>query len=115
MIGLVKKYASSQINNGPFPDRYNSQNGQTSTFVDRTVVGGHFALVCYPTIPIQSVNESPHLAFIQLLVPDVKQGSITSNSGPNGTSDGHNSGAASGGPPVLPVVLALTVLACTLY
>ena len=45
IIKLVKKYASSGINNKPFPDRYNSENGQAATFEDRSVVGGHFALV----------------------------------------------------------------------
>jgi hypothetical protein len=45
MIGLVKKYVSSGINSGPFPDRYNSANGKMATFVDRTVAGGHFAVV----------------------------------------------------------------------
>jgi hypothetical protein len=44
MISLVKKYVTSGINSGPFPDRYNSVNGQMATFMDRTVVGGHFAL-----------------------------------------------------------------------
>ena len=45
MITLVKKYVSSGINSGAFPDRYNSANGQMATFLVRTVVGGHFALV----------------------------------------------------------------------
>jgi hypothetical protein len=45
MIGLVKKYTSSRLNNRPFPDRYNSTNGQMITFYDRSAVGGHFALV----------------------------------------------------------------------
>ena len=45
IIKLVKKYASSGINNKPFPDRYSSVNGQAATFEDRSVVGGHFALV----------------------------------------------------------------------
>ena len=45
LITLVKRYVSSGINSGPFPDRYNSANGQMATFTDRTVVGGHFALV----------------------------------------------------------------------
>ena len=47
MIGLVMKYAGSEgLNNNPFPDEYNSGNGQMNTVYDRTVVGGHFALVC---------------------------------------------------------------------
>ena len=46
MIGLVEKYASSEgLNNNPFPDEYDSGNGQMGTVYDRTVVGGHFALV----------------------------------------------------------------------
>ena len=45
MITLIAKYASSRLNNLPFPDRYNSVNGQMIEFSDRTVVGGHFALV----------------------------------------------------------------------
>lgn len=45
MITLVKKYASSKINDGPFPDRYSSENGKMVTFENRAVVGGHFALV----------------------------------------------------------------------
>ena len=45
MIARVKKYASSGINSGPFPDRYDSENGKGIAFEDRTVVGGHFALV----------------------------------------------------------------------
>jgi len=46
MISLVKKYASSRLNDGPFPDRYSSENGRMVTFENRAVVGGHFALVC---------------------------------------------------------------------
>ena len=49
IIRLVRKYASSRLNNRPFPDRYNSSNGQMYTFSDRTVVGGHFAPVCFST------------------------------------------------------------------
>jgi len=45
MITLVKKYASSKLNDGPFPDRYNSETGKMATFENRAVVGGHFALV----------------------------------------------------------------------
>ena len=45
MITLVKKYASSRVNDGPFPDRYNSETGKMVTFENRAVVGGHFALV----------------------------------------------------------------------
>lgn len=45
MIGLIKTYVSSRINSRPLPDRYSSVNGQMGTFADRTVVGGHFALV----------------------------------------------------------------------
>jgi len=45
MITLVKKYASSKLNDGPFPDRYNSESGKMATFENRAVVGGHFALV----------------------------------------------------------------------
>ena len=50
LISLVKKYASSRLNNRPFPDRYNSANGQMGTANDRTVVGGHFALVRRSTL-----------------------------------------------------------------
>ena len=47
MIGLIRKYASSEgLNSDPFPDEYDSISGQMGTFYDRTVVGGHFALVC---------------------------------------------------------------------
>lgn len=49
LISLVKKYASSGINSAPFPDRYDSGTGLMAAFVDRTVVGGHFALVRYLT------------------------------------------------------------------
>jgi len=45
MITLVRKYASSRENDGPFPDRYNSETGKMATFENRAVVGGHFALV----------------------------------------------------------------------
>ena len=45
MIERVRDFASSKINDGPFPDRYNSQTGQMIDFEDRAVVGGHFALV----------------------------------------------------------------------
>jgi len=45
MITLVKKYASSRLNDGPFPDRYSSETGKMATFENRAVVGGHFALV----------------------------------------------------------------------
>lgn len=51
MIGLVKKFASSRINNLPFPDRYNSTSGQMNTLYDRTVVGGHFGIVCFALPP----------------------------------------------------------------
>ena len=45
MITLVKKYASSRLNNNPFPDRYSSESGNMVTFENRAVVGGHFAPV----------------------------------------------------------------------
>ena len=45
MIGLVKKYASSGLNELPFPDRYSSETGEMVAFSNRAVVGGHFALV----------------------------------------------------------------------
>jgi hypothetical protein len=45
MINLVKKYASSGLLSNPFPDRYNSVTGLMKTDYDRTIVGGHFALV----------------------------------------------------------------------
>ena len=45
MISLIVKYASSRLNNLPFPDRYDSESGKMVEFSDRTVVGGHFALV----------------------------------------------------------------------
>ena len=52
MIGLVEKYASSEgLNNNPFPDEYDSGNGQMGTVYDRTVVGGHFALVRRSSLP----------------------------------------------------------------
>ncbi|KAF9784530.1 hypothetical protein BJ322DRAFT_1109249 [Thelephora terrestris] len=85
MISLVEKYVSSRINIGPFPDRYNSENGQAAAFLDRTVVGGHFTL---------------------LLVPDVLQGGTNGSGGNNG---GNNGGAATGGLPGLPVAFALFV------
>ena len=52
MIGLVEKYAGSEgLNNNPFPDEYDSGNGQMGTVYDRTVVGGHFALVRRSSLP----------------------------------------------------------------
>ena len=45
MIARIKSYASSRLNDGPFPDRYDSENGAMVDFEDRAVVGGHFALV----------------------------------------------------------------------
>ena len=52
MISLVEKYASSEgLNSDPFPDEYDSGNGQMGTVYDRTVVGGHFALVCRSSLP----------------------------------------------------------------
>ena len=45
MIARVKGYASSRINDGPFPDRYDSESGKMVAFENRAVVGGHFALV----------------------------------------------------------------------
>lgn len=51
MISLVKKYASSGLNNNPFPDRYNSANGRMNAYYDRSVVGGHFALVRRSSVP----------------------------------------------------------------
>ena len=62
MIGLVKKYASSRLNNRPFPDRYNSTNGQMNTFSGRTAVGGHFALVRFLDCP-------PYLKYSGLILP----------------------------------------------
>lgn len=52
MIGLITKYISSRLNNRPFPDRYNSTNGQMISFYDRSVVGGHFALVRFSTLSL---------------------------------------------------------------
>ena len=46
MIALVKKYASSGLNDLPFPDMYDSETGKMDTFKNRAVVGGHFAPVC---------------------------------------------------------------------
>ncbi|KAF9782924.1 hypothetical protein BJ322DRAFT_182136 [Thelephora terrestris] len=93
MIGLVKKYASSRINNLAFPDRYNSLNGQMSTYYGRTVVGGHFA---------------------PLIVSQV-QGNSTNSSGGNnnGGKSGNTSGEHPIGSPVLPV--AVTMLAALVY
>ena len=51
MISRVKGYASSRVKDGPFPDRYNSENGKMVAFENRAVVGGHFALVCH-SIPL---------------------------------------------------------------
>jgi len=45
MIARVKNYASSGINNGPVPDRYDSEEGKMVASENRAVVGGHFALV----------------------------------------------------------------------
>lgn len=45
MISLVKKYVSSGLNDGAFPDTYSSETGKMTTFENRAVVGGHFALV----------------------------------------------------------------------
>jgi len=47
MVMLVKKYVSSRINGGPFPDRYSSEDGKMASFENRAVVGGHFALVSF--------------------------------------------------------------------
>jgi len=81
MIGLVRKYAGSEgLNNDPFPDEYNSVNGQRNTVYDRSVVGGHFAL---------------------LLVPEVL--GSTNSSGVNGKNDGR----PTTGSPTLRVVLTV--------
>lgn len=83
MIDLVNKFASSRINNRPFPDRYNSTSGQTGTgFYDRSVVGGHFAL---------------------LFAPQIQGG--TNSSGSNGGKSGNNGGVI--GVPILPMALAV--------
>ncbi|KAF9790927.1 hypothetical protein BJ322DRAFT_417052 [Thelephora terrestris] len=89
MIKLVSKYASSGINSKPFPDRYSSQNGQAATFEDRSVVGGHFAL---------------------LLVPDLKQGFTNGSSNSTGDNGGKSGGAAVAVPPVLPMILTSFVM-----
>jgi len=88
LIGLVKKYVSSGINSGPFPDRYNSANGEMATFVDRTVVGGHFAL---------------------LIVPDVVQGGSNGSAGTTGTDGKGNGGVAITVSPALTIALTLFV------
>jgi len=88
MIGLIKKYASSEgLNNDPFPDEYDSETGQMGAFYDRTVVGGHFAL---------------------LLVPEVL-GSTSRSSGGNAENDGR----PTTGSPTIPVLL--TVFAALTY
>jgi len=92
MIGLVKKFASSRLNNLPFPDRYNSVNGQMSTYYGRTVVGGHFAL---------------------LLASEV-QGSTNSNSSnSNGSKNGDNGGELRAGSPTFPI--AITAFAVVIF
>jgi len=87
MIGLIKTYVSSRINSRPLPDRYSSVNGQMGTFADRTVVGGHFAL---------------------LLVPTIQPGGSNNSDG----SSGKNSGATAA---VSPVLTALTLLVTLVY
>lgn len=109
MIHFVKLYLSSSTNNRPFPDRYSSVNGQMATFVDRTVVGGHFALVRRSALSrFRYVRELIYLILesVQLLVPDVQQGSTNSSGGTNG---GIKSGEAATAPPVLSVGLMLLI------
>jgi hypothetical protein len=62
MIKLVSKYASSGINNKPFPDRYSSENGQAATFEDRSVVGGHFALVRHSALSSTRLSHGIYFA-----------------------------------------------------
>ncbi|KAF9791272.1 hypothetical protein BJ322DRAFT_439174 [Thelephora terrestris] len=92
MISLVKKYVTSGINSGPFPDRYNSVNGQMATFMDRTVVGGHFAL---------------------LIVPDVMQGGSSGGNGTNGSNNDKSGGVSTAVSP--PLTIAFTLLATIIY
>jgi len=92
MINFIKKYASSGINSAPFPDRYDSGTGQMGAFVDRTVVGGHFAL---------------------LLVPELTQAS--SNGSNAGGNNGRNGDRPTPGSPALPATLTLLIaLTCVL-
>ncbi|KAF9782928.1 hypothetical protein BJ322DRAFT_182840 [Thelephora terrestris] len=94
MINLVKKYASSGLLSNPFPDRYNSVTGLMKTDYDRTIVGGHFAL---------------------LLVPEV-QGSTNGGGGNNGNKNG---GTGSELPicfPTLPMALTMLIaFVCVLF
>jgi len=90
MIGRVKDFASSRINDGPFPDRYNYQTGQTVDFEDRPVVGGHFAL---------------------LLVPNVV--ATNGSSGGGGSNGGNGSNSAGAVSPTL--TMALTSFVALIY
>ena len=67
MIARVKKYASSRINDGPFPDRYNSETGQMVAFENRPVVGGHFALVRHSISLTWGTYEMIYLVLFSLL------------------------------------------------
>lgn len=69
MITLVKKYASSELNGRPFPDWYDSETGEMSTFENRVVVGGHFALVRRLMPPLWGVRGLTPLVFSSSLCP----------------------------------------------
>ena len=74
MITLVKKYASSRINDGPFPDRYSSENGKVVSFENRAVVGGHFALVRRLVSMPRGAWELIHLILFSSLFPVSRMG-----------------------------------------
>lgn len=107
MIALVKKYASSRLNDLPFPDRYNSETGNMTTFYNRAVVGGHFALVC--CLQFIGVLGADSTVSLKLLVPDVKKGDTNSGGGGGGDNGGggggNNGGTAMPACPAVPMAL----------
>jgi len=111
MVTRVMKYASSRLNDGPFPDRYSSETGKMITFENRAVVGGHFALV-RRLLSFECLVTDSSIS-LKLLVPDVKK-ETTNSSGSDGSNDGGRKGGDNGSTaaavcPNLPIVLVLFV------